>query len=166
MKHAFLRCALLVAGVCAFTTAMAQDDADAAALDLTVPSERIHFVSTDPDANRRNDPPGTWYGDDGGRAALENAPGAVANGDWQVHGAMEAGVGWSERAGNSNWQAANINLGKTYTDDDGDTGHVNIDINVGRGEGALFGPGYPSDYYGPFGPGPGPRMRGPAPFVR
>lgn len=170
MRRAYLRSAFVVACLCACTAAMAQDDADAPSLDLSVPSERIHFASTDPDANYRNDPPGTWYGDHSGRAAPEDASAAGANGDWQVHGSMEAGVGWSKRAGSSNWQAGNINLDKTYTDDDGDTGHVNIDINVGRGEGPLFGPGYflPTDYYGPRGPGPAPepRMRGSSPFVR
>ncbi len=164
MKRAHLpRAALVVAGLCACTPAMAQDDAEA--LDLSVPRERIQFASTDPDVVYRNDPPGTWRGD---RSGLADPAATGADGDWQVHGAMEAGIGWSKHAGNSNWQAANINLGKTYTDEDGDTGHVNIDINVGRGEGALFGPGYfyPPDYYGPRGPGPGPRMRGPSPFER
>lgn len=167
MKRATLtRAALIVAGLCACTVAMAQDDAEA--LDLSVPRERIQFASTDPNVAYRNDPPGTLSGDQGVPWTPMDPPAAGADGDWQVHGSMEAGVGWSKGAGSSNWQAGNINLDKTYTDDDGDTGHVNIDINVGRGEGPLFGPGYfhPTDYYGPRGPAPEPRMRGSSPFVR
>jgi hypothetical protein len=140
-----LRALLLAAGLSAMSTALAQEDA-ARALDLTVPREPIRFESVGASADHRNDPPGTWYGDHSGRTLPPEDAATSTDGDWRVHGAVEAGVGWSKHGGNSNWQGANVNLDKTYTDDEGDRGHVNIDINVGRGEGPVFGPGY-------FGPG-------------
>ena len=180
MKRDAIRAALFALAACASTGAIAQDEADPPALDLSVPAERIHFASTDPGANYRNDPPGTWYGDHGGPSVPEETAADTANGDWQVHGAVEAGVGWSKGAGSSQWQAVNLNLDKTTTDDDGDTRHVNIDINVGRADGPAFGPGgyYGPGYYGPgaYGPGyygpaeapmpPPPGMPGRGPLVR
>lgn len=141
MSFAPLR-VLLVAGVLFATPAFAQDDAARAldAMDLTVPQESIRFQGAGT-SDHRNDPPGTWYGDHGGRA-LPRDDGAAPSGDWHVHGSVEAGIGWSSRGGNSNWQGANVNLGRTYVDDEGDTGRVNIDISVGRGEGPAYGPGY------------------------
>ncbi|WP_254200757.1 MULTISPECIES: hypothetical protein [unclassified Lysobacter] len=165
MKRSPLRAVLFATGLSLCTAAMAQDDVDAAALDLSVPQQRIGFTSTDPDVSYRNDPPGSWYGDHGRRTTLRSAQGDDPN-DWRVHGSVEAGIGYSSRTGNANWQAANINLDKTYIDDEGDASHVNIDINVGRSEGALFGPGYYPAWegYGPMGPGP--RMQARPPFIR
>ena len=159
MKRDAIRAVFVSLALLASTAAMAQDEADPPALDLTVPAERIHFPSTDPGVDYRNAPPGAWQ-----PITPEDAAKSADN-DWQVHGAVEAGIGCSKRAGNSNWQAANINLDKTYTDDDGDTKHVNIDINVGRSDGAVFGPGA---VYGPgyYGPAPAAPVRGRAPFVR
>ena len=156
MKRLVIRAALSTLVVFASAAAMAQDEAGPSTLDLSVPAERIHFASTggNPD---RSDPPGAWQ-----PITPAQAEASIAR-DWQVHGAVEAGIGWSRRTGNSNWQAANINLDKTYTDEDGDTKHFNIDINVGQSEGAPFGPGA---FYGP-GYGPGyygvPGYDGPAP---
>jgi len=166
MKRAAIQVVLIVFAACASTAAIAQDEA-ASSLDLSVPSERIQFASTDPDANYDNLPPGAW------RPITPEEAERKADGQWQVHGAVEAGVGWSKRGGNSNWQALNLNLGKTTVDDDGDTNHFNIDINVGKSDGPAFGPG--GGYYGPgaYGPGyhapapsPGPMMRGRGPLVR
>ena len=133
-----------------FVLAQSNDSPEARALDLSLPQAPIAFVSVDPGAGYRSDPPGTWYGDHSGRALRTDEPQAVANGDWQMHGSVSAGIGWSKRAGSSNWQAADIHLDKTYTDDEGDTSRVNLNISVGRGDGPMFGPGY----FGPYGPGP------------
>lgn len=150
MSFAPLR-VLLVAGVLFATPAFAQDDAARAldAMDLTVPQESIRFQGVGT-SDHRNDPPGTWYGDHSGRALGTDGPQTVGNGDWQMHGSVSAGMGWSKRAGSSNWQAADIHLDKTYVDDEGDASHVNLNISVGRGDGPMFGPGY----FGPYGPGP------------
>ena len=159
MKRTAIRAVLVMFAACASASAIAQDEVDPPTLDLSVPAERIHFAST---GSVPAEPPGAWR-----PITLEEAEESTAN-DWQVHGAVEAGVGWSKRTGNSNWQALNLNLDKTTTTDDGDTRHFNIDINVGQGEGALFGPGafYGPGYYGPA-PGPGPMpMRARGPFVR
>ncbi|HEY0505168.1 MAG TPA: hypothetical protein VGD42_16930 [Lysobacter sp.] len=147
---------VLAGGLLAMAPASAQDAARA--LDLSVPQTPIHFEGTAPEY--RNDPPGTWYGDHGGPAAADGDA-APADGDWRVHGAVEAGVGWSSHGGSSNWQAFNLNLDRIRTGDDGDTSRVNIDINVGRGEGPVFGPGYfAPDYLD------APMPRGRPPFVR
>jgi len=159
MKRVVIRAVLVVIATFASTGAFAQDEADPRTLDLSVPAERIHFASTGADASR-SDPPGAWQ-----PITPAQAEQSIAN-DWQVHGAVEAGVGWSERGGNSNWQAVNLNLGKTTYDDEGDARHFNIDINLGRGEGPVFGPGglQGPGYYGPA-PGPVP-FRGRGPIVR
>ena len=154
MKRLAIRATLFALIVSASTVAMAQDESDPRALDLSVPAERIQFASTGSPAER-NDPPGAWQ-----PITPAEAEASIAN-DWQMHGSVEAGIGWSKRGGNSNWQAANLNLGKTYTDDEGDTKHVDINIHVGQSEGPLFGPG-PFNGPGFYGPAPGPyRARGP-----
>ena len=160
MKREVIRAALAVFALCACAGAMAQDDTDPAALDLSVPAKPIQFVSTNPEGDPRNDPPGAWT-----PISVAEAQ-AKADSDWQVHGAVEAGIGYSKQTGNSNYQAATINLGKRYTDDDGDTRQFNININVSQSEGALFGPGafYGPGYYGPA-PAPGP-FGGRGPLVR
>lgn len=69
----------------------------------------------------------------------------------KLHGAVETGMGYASRGGNSNWQAVNLNSCKTYYDDDGKAHQIGVSISVGRGEGPIFGP-----RYGPGGYGPGP----------
>lgn len=150
---------VLAGGLLATAHAFAQDQARA--LDLTVPQAPLRFETLGAAEPYRNDPPGTWYGDHGSRPAWTGEPASAGNNDWRVHGSVEAGIGWSSRGGNSNWQGANVNLDKTYVDDQGDTGHVNIDISVGRGEGPVYGPGYfAPDYLD------APPMRGRPPFRR
>ncbi|MDG2517549.1 hypothetical protein [Lysobacter soli] len=160
MKRDAFRAAVVLFAMFASAAATAQDEAESPALDLSVPAERIHFASTDPDVNYGNDPPGAW------RPITPAEVEASTKNDWQVHGAVEAGIGYSKNTGTSNWQAVNLNLDKTYTTDDGDTNHVNIDINVGHSDGPVFGPGavYSPGYYGPS-PMPAP-MRARGPFVR
>ena len=86
-------------------------------------------------------------------------PNAGTSSDWQVHGALGVGVGWSKNGGNSNWQTADINMNKTYATDDGGSGHGGVNISTGQYDGPFYGPGYGGGYYGP---GPGP-MSGPMP---
>ncbi len=157
---------LLVA--CAPATAFAQDEATK--LDLVVPTTPIQFASNSGEAQARyrNDPPGTYYGDIGGASAMNPDVAAAAEG-WQVHGSLEAGIGYSKQTGNSQWQAAHVQLDKTYVDDDGDTSHVNLSLSVGQGDGPMFGSGYfHPGYYGYGDPmpvdEPPPRPR--APFRR
>lgn len=127
--------ALLLVGLLATTASNAQDTAGR--LDLAVPQAPLTF--RDPAAAYRNDPPGTYYGDH-----------PVENGEWQVHGSVSAGIGWSSHGGNSNWQEADVNMARTYTDDDGDTSHINLNLRVGQGEGPIFGRSYFAP--GPYGP--------------
>ena len=93
MKRATLSATFALFALCASTAAMAQDDAGPPALDLSVPAERIQFASVgadadaDADADHRNEPPGAWR-----PITPEEAARKVDN-DWQVHGAVEAGVG-------------------------------------------------------------------------
>lgn len=165
MKHALLW--LLAA--CAPATAFAQDEAGK--LDLAVPAAPIQFASNSDEAQARyrNDPPGTYYGDLGGASAVN--PDVAAEG-WQVHGSLEAGIGYSKQTGSSQWQAAHVQMDKTYVDEDGDTSHVNLSLSVGQGDGPMFGPVYGPGYFDPAyhgydvapmaEPPPGPR----APFRR
>jgi len=148
------RTLFLIAGLLASSAAVAQSEDSSAArsLDLSVPSAPIQYRSTDP--AYANDPPGTFYGDKTG--AVGRAPDGriaeVVDDKVQVHGAVAAGVGYSSQGGNSNWQAATINLTKNYTTDEGKTNTFGLNISVGQGEGPGFGGGYYGRGY--YGPGP------------
>ncbi|HEY0335582.1 MAG TPA: hypothetical protein VGC74_18075 [Stenotrophomonas sp.] len=156
----FLAASLLASGA-----ALAQTDAtapDPKNLDLSLPQAPLQYRS---DPVYATDPPGTYYGDKTGPAPVARYPDGrvadVVDDKLQVHGAVAAGVGYSSRGGNSNWQAATLNLSKTYTSDEGRTSNVGLNITVGQGEGDGFGFG--PGYYGRgfYGPGPG---WGPPPF--
>lgn len=128
--------------------------AAARALDLSIPQAPLQYRS-DPDYS--TDPPGTFYGDKRGPRPASTRPSAAAIAaeraeqcQGKLHGAMETGIGYSSRGGNSNWQAANLNSCKTYYDDDGDAHQIGVSISIGRGEGPVFGPRYAPGY----GPGP------------
>jgi len=159
------RTLLLVATLLASGAALAQTDStapDPKNLDLSVPQGPIQYRS---DPVYASDPPGTYYGDKSGPAPTARYPdgrvASVVDDKLQVHGAVAVGVGSSSHGGNSNWQAATVNLSKNYTTDEGNTGSVGLNITVGQGEGPLFGPGpYGRGYFGP-GPGAG---WGPPPF--
>ncbi|MDI9237985.1 hypothetical protein QLQ15_03580 [Lysobacter sp. LF1] len=129
------RAAFLVLGLIVSGAALAQDSA--AALDLVLPQAPLRYGG---DETYRNDPPGTYYGD------TSSAP----DGEWQVHGTVSAGLGWSSHGGNSNWQAAEVNMARTSVDEDGDTSHINLNLRVGQGEGPMLGRGYFAP--GPYGP--------------
>ncbi|MEE7546643.1 hypothetical protein HF319_05995 [Xanthomonas sp. Kuri4-1] len=150
MKRMFLLLgALLAAGA---ASAQANDTSTAATareLDLSVPQEHIQYRS---DPTYQADAPGTYYGDKSGRSAsaakaAAEAEAAVAQADscqGEVHGSVSTGIGYSSRGGNSNYQAANLNLCKTYYNDDGKPRQIGVSISVGQGE----GPGYGRGYYG------------------
>ena len=125
-------------------TAMAQNSATTpGALDLSVPQAPLRYLGDAP--AYRNDPPGTYYGDHSGPQPRRQAAAATSDDTLQVHGAISTGIGYSRALGNSHWTAADINLGKNYTTDEGKTRRVDVNIHVSQGKGA-----------GPFGYGPGP----------
>lgn len=146
----------LFGALLACASAPAQDSGttgnSATALDLTVPKEPIQYRG---DADYAKDPPGTFYGDKSGKTAASTVrqqqliAARAEQCQGQLHGSVTAGVGYSNRGGNSNWQGANLNSCKTYYDDDGNPHEVGISISVGRGE----GPGYFGRPYR-YGPGP------------
>lgn len=155
MKRTLLLAAvLLVPGIALAQSDDTSDSQAARALDLSVPKTPIEYRSADPAYG--NDPPGTFYGDKSGplpQAREGRAPDGriadVIDDKVQVHGAVAAGVGYSSRGGNSNWQGATINLSKQYNTDEGRTGTMGLNISVGRSEGPGYfgyGPGY---YYRP-----------------
>jgi hypothetical protein len=138
--------ALLVA----LTASPAWAQSEAGKLDLTLPREAVPYTA---------DPPGTYYGDKSGpplatTAAdeVEGDPCVVIHDDRDgdgVTGSFTTGVGYSKGYGRSTFNAATINLCKSYNNDDGDTRMFNLNINVGRsdGPGGFYGP-HPG-YYGP-----------------
>lgn len=129
---ALLTLGLLFAAVPAFAQ-------DANALDLKLPQGRLYT----------QDPPGTWYGDTSGRPALSldtpvarNACGTPLDqddGKAKVSGTLTTGIGYTEGRGNSHWNAASVNLCKSYTTDEGNTGAFNLNIGIGQYDGPGFG---------------------------
>lgn len=145
-----IRTSLIAVLLLAPAVAMAQDDAASAAggLDLSVPQAPVRYLGD----TYKGDAPGTYYGDHSGRglAKKDSSPGAeVMDDKLQVHGTVSAGIGYSKAYGNSNWQAVDLNLGKNYNTDEGESRRVNLNIHMSKSEG-------PGPYgYGPgFGPGP------------
>ena len=145
-----IRTSLIAVLLLAPALAMAQDDAASTAggLDLSVPQAPLRYLGD----TYKGDAPGTYYGDHSGRglSKKDNSPGAeVMDDKLQVHGAVSAGIGYSKAYGNSNWQAVDLNLGKNYNTDEGQSRRVNLNIHMSKSEG-------PGPYgYGPYGPGPG-----------
>lgn len=155
------------------TQAVGEGD-ERTALDLSLPqSERAGY---------RNDPPGTWYGDtsgvpaDGGNLLAKRrhaCPTAPDGKETDITGEFEAGIGYAKRGGNLNWQAATVNYCKEYATEDGGSGTVNVQLNVGNYDGPampygpVFGPlppGHHAPGWGPYGesyrPAPAPRPGG------
>ncbi|MCD9027149.1 hypothetical protein LDO26_02830 [Luteimonas sp. BDR2-5] len=60
-----------------------------------------------------------------------------------VTGSVSTGIGYSSRGGNSNWNAAEINLCREGVGDSGNVNTANLNIRVGR----YDGPGYPLGHY-------------------
>ena len=148
MIRTFLIAALLLAPA----VAMAQDDAASTAggLDLSLPQAPLRYLGD----TYKGDAPGTYYGDHSGRGLdKKDSLGAqVMDDKLQVHGMVSAGIGYSKAYGNSNWQAVDLNLGKNYNTDEGESRRVNLNIHLSKSEGA-----------GPYGYGPGPGF-GPGPW--
>ena len=119
-------------------------------LDLSVPQAPLRYLGE----TYKGDAPGTYYGDHSGRGLeKKDSPGAqVMDDKLQVHGAVSAGIGYSKAYGNSNWQAVDLNLGKNYNTDEGQSRRVNLNIHMSKSEGP-----------GPYGYGPGPGF-GPGPW--
>lgn len=122
----------------------------AAALDLSVPQAPVRYLG---DPSLQQDAPGTYYGDHSGRGlprkrVADDAP-VVVDDKLQLHGAVSTGIAYSKAFGNSHWSAVDLNLGKNYTTDEGNTHRVDVNIHVSKGDGVgLYGP------YGGYGPGP------------
>ncbi|MFT3762138.1 MAG: hypothetical protein QM761_05900 [Pseudoxanthomonas sp.] len=136
-KHLLTTCLLIAIPALAPAQSTADtetDTASAEALDLSLPKSSTIYG---------NDPPGTWYGDTSGvPAATAETPRkasacpTAANGEpSEITGSVAAGVGYSSRGGNSNYQAARVNYCKEYATDDGDTRAVNVSISVGQFDG-------------------------------
>ncbi|MEL1265543.1 hypothetical protein [Pseudoxanthomonas putridarboris] len=137
--------AVLLAALPAMS-AWAQSSAEA--LDLSLPRDAAYTA----------DPPGTFYGDKSGRTAARAADAARETRDPCVlmhddrdgdgiTGSVTTGIGYSKGYGSSTYNAANLNLCKSYTDDDGDTRTFNFNIHVDRYDG-------PGGYGRPYGPMP------------
>lgn len=117
------------------------------ALDLKLPQGSVYS----------QDPPGTFYGDTSGvpvsqtnTVVARNACGTPLDeddGKAAVHGSVATGIGYTKGRGNSHWNAANVNLCKTYTTDEGNTGAFNLNIGVSQYDGPGWGPGYGRGYY-------------------
>lgn len=127
---------LILLGLLASGHAAAQS---AEQLDLKLPSGSLYA----------GDPPGTYYGDTSGRPARtereapvqRNACGTPVDqddGKAAVSGSFSTGIGYTKGYGNSHWNAANINLCKAYTTDEGNSGAFNLNIGVGQYDGPGF----------------------------
>jgi hypothetical protein len=136
--------ALLVA--VAASPAWAQSEAEK--LDLTLPREAVSYTA---------DPPGTYYGDKSGPPLATVAddgardPCVVMHNDRDgdgVTGSFTTGIGYSKGYGRSTYNAATINLCKSYNNDDGKTRMFNLNIHVDRADGPGFYGPHPG-YYGP-----------------
>lgn len=140
--------ALLVALLATLSAAPARAQS-AEALDLSLPGNAAYTA----------DPPGTYYGDKSGPLPPKTAgivedtrdPCVVMHDDRDgdgVTGSFTTGIGYTKGLGSSTYNAANLNLCKSYQDDDGDTRTFNFNINVDRYDGPAY---YGRGYYGPRG---------------
>ena len=137
-----IRFPLMLTCLLAPVVASAQSAAPGA-LDLSVPQAPMRYLG---DPAYQSDAPGTYYGDHSGRGLDKNKPAAeVVDDKLQVHGTVSAGIGYSKAYGNSNWQAVDLNLGKNYNTDEGNTRRFDMNIHLSKGDGV-----------GPYGYGLGP----------
>ena len=159
-----IRPLILLCLACAPSAVLAQSAAgatgpqSATGLNLAVPSEPLRYLN---DPSFQQDAPGTYYGDKSGpraRAGGDNGIAEVTDDKLRVSGSVSTGIGYSENYGNSHYNAAELNLSKNYTTDEGNTRNVNVNIRVSEGKGpGFFGPfGFDGfDGYGGYGRGPG-----------
>lgn len=122
---------LIAAPACMAQTADGASTAGSASeLDLALPKSSTYRY--------HNDPPGTWYGDTSRVPATKSDQQASVREErcnGQPHGTVAAGVGYSSRGGNSNWQAFNVNSCKTYYNDEGEAREIGVSISVGQYDG-------------------------------
>jgi hypothetical protein len=154
---------LLAPGVAlAQSAAGATGPQSATDLDLSVPQKPMQYLN---DPTLRGDPPGTFYGDKSGRRALPrdgagNGIAEVADDKLRVNGSITTGIGYTKGFGNTHYNAAELNLNKNYTNDDGKTRNMNLNIQISEGKGpGFYGPygggyGYGRGYWDAAGPGP------------
>lgn len=137
------RSALLCLGLFAASHALAQ--ASAEQLDLRVPEQpNPYTVESDPP----RDPPGTYYGDTSGRPTSSGHDEAeVDDGKARVWGSFTTGIGHSKGYGTSHFNAAEINVSKSFGDGERNNS-INLQINVEQGDGPAFGGPYAYPYYG------------------
>lgn len=145
MKRSFLLCL----GLLAASPAMAQ--ASSEPLDLRVPEQPNPYTA---EADPPRDAPGTYYGDTSGKPASSGLAGGEVEDDGKarVWGSFTTGIGHTKGYGTSHYNAAEINVSKTFGDGEG-RNSINLQINVEQGDGPAFGgPAfggrYPYPYYG------------------
>ena len=127
----------------------------ATSLDLGLPQAPLRYLN---DPSLQQDAPGTYYGDKSGPRPRGNSDGGVAtvtDDKLRVSGSVSTGIGYSENYGNSHYNAATLNLSKNYTNHEGKTRGVNVNIHVSEGKGPGFIGPWGGPYGGGFGPGPG-----------
>lgn len=153
-----LVCLLAPGVVLAQSASGATGPQSATDLNLAVPQAPMQYLG---DGSLRGDPPGTFYGDKSGRRLSDrgaaNGIATVTDDKLRVNGSFTTGIGYSENFGNTHFNAAELNLNKNYTNDDGKTRNMNLNIRVSEGKGpGFFGPYGGYGGYGRFGgPGPG-----------
>lgn len=141
------RSLLLCLGLFAASPAMAQ--ATAESLDLRLPEQPSPYAA---EPSPQRDPPGTYYGDTSGKPASSGLAEETDDGKAKVWGSFTLGIGHSKGYGTSHFNAAEINVGKSFGDGERKN-TLNLQINVEQGDGPAFGgPAfgghYPSPYYG------------------
>ena len=127
-----LTCLLTIAPAMADEATTSEAAPNASTLDLSLPQS----------TTGRNDPPGTWYGDTSGTSAKTNnlvriSQGCPTSPDGEqnpVTGSVTMGMGHS-RFGTSTFAATNLNYCKEYSNNNGSTRTINVNIDVSKSEG-------------------------------
>lgn len=135
------RSALLCLGLFAASHALAQ--ATAESLDLRVPEQPNPYTA---ESSPQRDPPGTYYGDTSGKPASSGLAEEADDGKAKVWGSFTTGIGHTKGYGTSHFNAAEINVSKSFGDGDRKNS-INLQINVEQGDGPAFGGRYPYPYY-------------------
>ncbi len=128
------RMALVLACLCCAGPAFAQS---AESLDLRVPAQADPLASG---VTTPRDPPGTYYGDTSGRPSRRNVPDTEVadDGTAKVWGSFTAGIGHTKGYGTSHYNAAELNVSKSFGDGDKPR-TFNLQINVERSDGPGYG---------------------------
>jgi hypothetical protein len=140
MKRSLLLCLGL------FTAGHAMAQAAAEPLDLRLPEQPSAYAA---ESGPSRDAPGTYYGDTSGKPARSGPVGAAVDDDGKarVWGSFTTGIGHTEGHGTSHFNAAEINVSKSFGEGEG-RNSINLQINVEQGDGPAFGGHYPQSYYG------------------